>query len=521
MAFTTGRDLNLAAWIRGLNDETAYNSILIGYDSTITDNQSSDQGVYTSGVITAFPYLRSDGTPLIAGLGGAAQSLTQTFTSGAAAQGYTLTSRAAGATWTTAGGASPQAASEFVIGTGVARTASTVTDQASIAGFAALVECQPTINNQRGGTRNYVEVLGGDPFRLRETSVRMILRTFANTPDDMRIVGLRQLQGNGTLSTANTELDTITTLSALSGAGIKSASVTCGNGYGNPRAGLLNPTSTTTGTAYAFGYLGSRVYRTDSGNASPGVHIASIATGGHTIGQWNSALGISGTGTTPNPYMSAADAQEYVRLMCGLGTNRDFPTHVIIWDGHNPTTGASTPGNDEATEFAAGVQTLGIANRLASIDRLNAMADALSSPRPKVLFVLTPAHRNGYSGLMRNTWYTAVVNAAAQRGASVLDLHARTCPASIDQNAALPYSTLEPWFAKATSVNAQAGTTTGPVTVASPDWLHPGPTGARDIGQMFWQSLIAATGVYPGVQTVGNRQSIDVVSGRSRAFGVR
>ncbi len=517
MPITFGRDLNLRAWLQGLDDENAFHSILIGYDSTCTDQQSADQGIFPAGILAGFPYLRSDGTPLISGFAGMAQGISQFFNSGPTGLGYTVTSRHPGEAWSTAGGASPQGGettvlgcAEFTIASGVARTACALVNQANVNTLAGLVVCQPAFNNQRGGTRNYTEVFGGDPFRGKDTSVSLILRTFESTPNDMRIAGVRQLSGNTIFSTANTRLANLTTLSSLSGAGIKAVTVDCSNNPGNPLGVLVNPVSTTTGTAYAFGYLGGRVFRTEDTLHAPGVHIATIATGGHSIAQWNSCLGLSGMGTSPDPLMSAADAQEYVRLMCGLGPNRDFPSHVVIWDGHNPTTNASTPGNDEATEFAAGTQTLGIANRLATIDRLNAMADALSSPRPKVLFVLTPAHRNGYSGLMRNTWYNAVVAAAAARGASVLDLHARTCPASIDQNGATPYNTLTPWYGKFASVHHVAGTSTGPVAIVSQDWLHPNPTGAREVGRLFWDSLIAATGLYPGIQAAGTtRKSID------------
>lgn len=503
-------DINLAWFSRDFLTQGADIRMIVGYDSKSTDFQSSDQGSLPAAIAERWTLpLRSDGSPALVGVcGSAASSLVHLATSTLTANGWTQTTgRTPGTAFTDATNQNCGApACENTVATGAARTAW------GGAGSTTGVVHQwlfGGVHSVRTGSP-YADVYGGDPFSNRQTHARVIIKGTATTPTDMLLKGVRQLQSSATVSTNNTAYVSTPTINA-SGTTVQAFDADCGAGYGLAGYHLTNPAAPSGATPLQLYLLGSRVFRSSSNLPIAGWHIGSWGTGGHNITQFASCLGLTGY-TTPDPYFSATDAQAFAAAMVGGGATAG-PTHWLIYTGNNYTA-------TEQTELAAGTVTAYLANHIAVINRCVAISRALNgaTTMPKVCLVFTEVQQNSYTATHWRTALQAVQMAAAQTGQSCMDLFSRTNTLALTGS---PYTSFSNPFSKASTINSQAGSGSGPVVNSSLDNLHHSRGGDRLIATMMWDAMVASCGYVPQLSVYGANMGYKKTPTRARSYGVR
>jgi hypothetical protein len=482
-----GYDTNVSNFAAGFLDVGTDLRFLAGYDSTSMDSQSTDQGIWPEAVMHDWTLpLRADGSSPWVGIAASGVYLSHTLVQAANTSGWTVTQPAIGSgrvpgyAWgdsVTTNCAMP--GMEFSIATGAARTAYV----ANSAGMAAVIT--PKIHIEPSSP--YVDVYGGNGFTGKECMGRFIVLKNTAAPDDMRVQGLRMTDANSSISANTTAYVGSPVTCTMNGSSAVAAfDVDCGSGVGLPSVGLLNPAVPTGATTLRIFQLATRICRSSSVVPIAGAAMAIIATSGHSIGQFVACLGTSGsiptsTPSSPDPYFSATNAQELIKQMCGIGAGNQMPTHVLVFTGKNFA-------SDEQTQLAAGTQTLYRDRHIAVVTALNTFADNLSSPRPKVCFVYSEAHRHGYTATHVATAQAAVQAAAQSTGASMVDLLVRTNVGNVTSWASYVSS-----YGGITVAATTTGAGAGPVA-SSKDYLHPSKGGARFVMRMLYEVFCNSLG---------------------------
>ena len=504
-------DINLSWFSSDFLRQGADIRMIVGYDSMSTDQQSTDQGSLAASIATTWTLpLRSDSSPALVGVAGSiGSSLSNIGLSNASAQGWTLGSvKTPGDTFQTSGGnqncGAP--ASDFYVAAGTSRTGWTT---ATTTGVVQTWAGAGTHSVRTGNA--YHDVYGGNPFSQRQTHARYIVKGTASNPTDMLIKGIRQASNTAitTVSAANTGYPSSATMT-ISGTTVQAFDADCGAGAGNAGIHITNPGTPTGATALRLIGLGGRVFRSSANAPIAGWHLAAWGTGGHTISQFGSCLGLTGY-TSPDPYFSATDAQAFAAAMVGGGATAG-PTHWMIYTGKNFT-------GTEQTELAAGNVATYLANHVAIINRCVAISRALNgaTTMPKVCIVFSEAHQNGYSATFWQTALQAVQMAAAQTSQSCLDLFTRTNTLPLTGT---PFSSWANPLGKQASINDAAGTSAGPIA-ATNDYLHHSKTSDRIVAEMIWDAMVESCGFMPRVSVYGAAQGYEKIPTRARSWGVR
>jgi hypothetical protein len=504
-------DINLSWFAKDFLVQGADIRMIVAYDSMSTDQQSTDQGSLAASIATTWTLpLRADLSPALVSVAGSiASSLSNIGLSNGSAQGWTLGSvKTPGDTFQTSGGnqncGAP--ASDFYVAAGTSRTAWTT---ATTTGVIQIWAAGGTHSVRTGNA--YCDVYGGNPFSQRQCHARYIVKGTANNTTDTLLKGIRQASNVAitTVSAANTAYVSSAAM-ALSGTTVQAFDADCGAGAGNAGMHITNPTSPTGATALRMIGLGGRVFRSSAAAPIAGWHLAAWGTGGHTISQFASCLGLTGY-TTPDPYFSATDAQAFAAAMVGGGATAG-PTHWMIYTGKNFSA-------TEQTELAAGNTTTYRDNHIAVINRCVAISRALNgaTTMPKVCLVFSEAHQNGYTATFWRTALDAIQQAAANTGQSCCDLFMRTNTLALTGT---PFSSWANPLGKQASINDAVGTSSGPVA-ATNDYLHHSKTSDRIVAEMIWDAMVQSCGYLPKVSVYGAADGFERIPTRARSYGVR
>lgn len=490
----------------------ADNRCLFGIDSKSYDQTAADQGCSLFAALMRWKLpLRSDGTDPIVGLAGAAvTSLTKIWglpsviaPPTASNHGWTRTAHAPGATISVTansetiaasptGSHGPMFTTSYAIGNAGSRTA--YVSSTNNVGMVLIVVAGANLTN---GTAPYTQtVRGRDPFAGKQCMARLIGDyAGANGPTDMTIRPVRHIDGQNTVSANNTWVGSPTTMDLSLAAGPYKYDVDCGAGYGRPGFVVCNPTGSPAAIDGLMIFTGMRVCR-DNGSQVPitGTSFAFFAYTGHTMADHASALGLTGYGTSPDPYYAAANAKQYLEWLCGRGVSgAKYPNRIFLYIGHNWTTAESTDINLVRTGGAA--THVARDNLIAVINKHKSNASDLGDPEPQFCIIFAEWHSHDKGGSNDDAGFSLaalseVAEACATTGAELIDLFSETWDGVTTNFAGgEALATLQarwPWMKGASSFS-QAGSGSGPVVATAPDFLHNSLNGSLYIfGDLVW-----------------------------------
>ena len=501
-------DMNLGSFAQALTVAEADVRLLVAYDSRVTGFQTAAQGAMARGIALAWPMpLRNDETPALVGLFGGTSSLSDTMYIYQGTHGWTTTNRLPGGAapygnWSDGGNNyAGIPTTEFNIAGGSSRTA--YVDGSSANGN--LWSMLPKLHFEENGNPA-IDIFGGNPFSGLQCHARHIaLGSGSAGPTDMVLAPIRHVEFWPSVNTLSRTAYPAGSLTCnFTGSSVVTHDVDCGAGVGMPGFVLRNPVSVGAGvTAMRIFSLGGRLFRSSGGAPIAGFHVGAYGTGGHTIGQACSCLGISGqTGLSPDPYVSEANATALIKAGWGRGSGNDAPTHVICYTGANYA-------SDEQTELGAGTKTKYRDRHILWAQKMNDIcAAANGGTPPKICFVFNPAHRNTYSGTMFSTALAAVSDAAASNANwSLMDLFTPSNSKSLAGGTPWASPFLPP-LQKGNVYRTINSASTGPQADGSADYVHFGRGGDIRNAFFMWCRLMRSInkdpGMYIGTTREGN-----------------
>lgn len=502
----TPRDVLTGQFFRSLTVSGSDNRIAIGYDSKCYDFTATDQGCAPDSILRTWdiPPL-ADGTPGIVGIGtggyhpsnGLSRLLgTVSTVIGNAQNGWTINFRAPGATWSnSATGVGPIYGVDFTITAVLTRTAC-VADYTTTGMLIGWLAGTSIVNSlQSTASANPASCRGGDPWSGYQCAAKFVgAKPGVDGTTDMRIQAIRQLQNNGSLSANNTQYvaGAYTTMDFSGAAGIKSYTVDCGTGWGVPGLVVVNPAVTASGTAYKFYSIGSRVFRCD-GSLVPlsGTSVAAISYTGHTPQDHAGMLGLTGY-TTPNPYFASADMSTFLTEISGRTSGANAPNKIIIYTGHNYAAADVTDLQNIQSGSAATHSWRDV--HIAIINQYKTLCAALNGGvNPDILLVYAEAHTHNNGVGDNDAGFDLVCldelrQVCASTGCELIDLFSRTWNGTTtDFNGATFANKRIMWqYMKGATIVSQAGSGSGPVVNASPDFVHNSKQGCDWLWRIVW-----------------------------------